>query len=479
MPPAPGPAATPGGTLPLPDADAILWTLDRDPQLRSTIVAVALFDGEPAFERVLDKVRVLCRDHRRFRSIVVPATAPWSRPAWREVAGFDPDSNVTHVRAPRPGNERGVLDLAQSMGSRAFDTARPLWEIALVDGLEGGRSALVIKVHHSVIDGIGGLLVVAGILDVDRGGTDPVDGTTAAGAKVGAGSRRARPVAAIVHGAAAVPRHVLGPVRGTLADPAGSVRHCASTVVDALALVAPTPTPFSPLMGARGLDRHFGTVRLPPDLDLRDTARQADITVNDLFVSGLLSGLARYHRGHRNPAGHLRFVMPVSTRRPGDPVEANRFVPARVVLPCDLDRAHEYLARVPALLRRWKHSRALAIDEWLTAVLDRLPDPLVVRVFSGILKGVDVIATDIPGPPVDLFLGGAKLEQLFAFAPTAGAAVNASLVTVAGRPHVGLNVDVAAVPDPDVLLGCLEQGFEDVVAAARDASGPNGTGEAP
>jgi diacylglycerol O-acyltransferase / wax synthase len=478
--------------LAMRDADAILWALDRDPLLRSTIVAVGVLDRDPPFERVAEKLEALCARRHHFRSVVTPSSRPWGRPRWQEVPGFEASSHLAHVRAPLPGDMRGVLDLAQSMGGRPFDPARPLWEAVLVDGMAGGGAAIIIKVHHSVVDGVGGLKVVADILDADREGVlsrraavartkaerSPGPGPGARGG-IGSPGRRSLVCPQSVLGGALraaerVPRSLLGSARETVRDPTGSVGRWLDTVVDSAALVAPSPTPLSPLMQDRSLDRHFETVDLP-EADFHRAARLAGVTLNDLFVAGLLRGLSRYHDLHGRPSARLRALMPVSTRRPDDPLETNRFVPARFVLPADLASADAYLDRVPPLLGRWKHSTALPVSDLLTAALDRLPPPVVARVFASMLKGVDFTATDVPGAPVDVYLAGAKVESLLAFPPTAGAALNAGLVTMAGRPSIGITIDPAAVPDPVSMRECLRQGLDEMIGAA-ERRGSRGTG---
>ena len=106
------------------------------------------------------------------------------------------------------------------------------------------------------------------------------------------------------------------------------------------------------------------------------------------------------------------------------------------------------------------------MSDLLTSVIGRLPDPLTVAVLAGMLTGVDLVATNIPGPPVDVYFAGARVEEFYAFAPTSGAALNAALVTVADRTTIGLTTDTAAVTDPAVLVDCVTRGLAEVARAA-------------
>ena len=109
---------------------------------------------------------------------------------------------------------------------------------------------------------------------------------------------------------------------------------------------------------------------------------------------------------------------------------------------------------------------SVAALEYLHAVGRWLPPEVVVRVFSSMLMGVDFTATDVPGPPADAYFAGAKVESFLAFPPTAGAELNAGLVTMAGRLSIGVAIDRAAVPDPERMTACLRQGFDEVIGAA-------------
>ena len=170
----------------LRQSDAFAWNMERDPLLRSTIVAVATFDQVPDWERLVDRLERATRLSPNFRRRLVPSPLKLAPPRFL----FDPDFELGwHVRrlsAPAPHTLDTVLDFARTAGMAAFDPARPLWECTLIDGLVDGRAALVLKVHHSLTDGIGGIQIAQHIVDLQA---EPADlGTHARGCP----SRRGR-----------------------------------------------------------------------------------------------------------------------------------------------------------------------------------------------------------------------------------------------------------------------------------------------
>jgi len=450
----------------LSDADSVLWTLDRDPLLRSSITAVIVFDREPPFDEVVRRFDALCRRTHRFRSTVASPQMPWGRPCWKEDPHFDVTTHVRHVRAAQPGDLRAVLDLAQSMAPMAFDPTRPLWEAIAVDGVIGGKAALIMRVHHAVIDGVGGLLVAATMMDRDRAGHPLLEeGEDALGHTDGHLGRLGL-AGSLIAGLVDAPGHAFGAACRLAAHPTDSASRWLGALGDAGRLVSPSPRPLSPLMTDRTTVRQYDTIELGTD-QMHGATAATGLTLNDLFVAGILRGLSLYHRRHDVDIENVRAVMPVSTRRPEDPIESNRFVPVRIVLPIDLPTAGAYLRVVPDILRRWKHSEALGSSEFFSFVLDRLPASMTTWAMAAMLKGVDFVATDVPGPPTDVYFAGAQVEAVYAFAPTAGAALNVALVTLADRLNIAINIDVGAVPDHAVLVASLTEGFAEVLDAAR------------
>ncbi|HEX6656495.1 MAG TPA: wax ester/triacylglycerol synthase domain-containing protein, partial [Ilumatobacter sp.] len=140
---------------PLTSTEAVLWMIERDPALRSTIMAVAVLDGHVDFDRLHERIGQASQAFPRLRQCVTRTRRGVL--CWGDAPDWDVDQHFTHLRLPTPGAMRQLLDLAGEQAGEAFDPARPLWHLTLFDGVEGDQSALVVKMHHSMTDGVGGV----------------------------------------------------------------------------------------------------------------------------------------------------------------------------------------------------------------------------------------------------------------------------------------------------------------------------------
>ena len=171
--------------------------------------------------------------------------------------------------------------------------------------------------------------------------------------------------------------------------------------------------------------------------------------------------------------------MPINVRRDDDERGGNRFTPARFSVPVDIDDPAARMAALGAIARSWRHEPAIGLTEVLAGVLSHLPDAVTTSIFGSMLKGVDFVATNVPGSWERRWLAGAEVVKLYGFGPTSGAAVSFALVSHLDVCCVGVNTDTVAIPDPDVLLTCLQHGFAEVVAVGRRRASRRPVTEAP
>jgi WS/DGAT/MGAT family acyltransferase len=211
-------------------------------------------------------------------------------------------------------------------------------------------------------------------------------------------------------------------------------------------------------MHDRHLGWHYAALDLPLD-DLKHAARVAGGTLNDAFLAGIADALRRYHDHHGCAVPELRVTMPINVREEGDPAGGNRITLMRFAVPVD---APDPVARMRVLHELAAASRAepaIPLTNAIAGMLNLLPPSFV----GSMLKHVDFLASNVPGLAVPLFVGGARVEAFYPFGPTIGAALNVTLLSYCGTCYVGINTDTGAVPDPDLLLDCLRQGFDQIL----------------
>lgn len=450
----------------LRNTDAFALGMEADARLRSTVVTVILLDRPPMWDVLLDRLERIAREMPMFRQRVVP-TLPPAPPRWVHDPDFDLRYHVRRVSAPEPGTLETVLEMARFAEMDEFDHARPLWEATLVDGLADGGAALVVKMHHSLADGIGGLQIAQVLYDLtekprDLGPLPEVPEESPPGPL--GGLRHA-----VAYDAALVGKLVGGAARAVPAVLVHGVRHPRRTLESGFATAAsvyrtvqPINETASPIMQGRRMVRELGVHEVPLST-LKDAAHMAGGTLNDAFIAGVTGGLRRYHEHHGSDVGDLRVTMPISIRNDEDPVGGNRITLMRLAMPVGVADPAERIRLIHQRAAAAQGERSLPHTQAIAGGLNLLP-----RWYIGaILRHVDFLASDVPGIPVPVWLGGASVRMQYAFGPTIGSGVNVTLLTYVDTCALGINADTGAIPDFEVFKECLVAGFDEVLALAE------------
>ena len=149
-------------------SDAFSWYMERDPALRSTVVVVDWLDRAPDWDVLVDRIDRISRLMPSLRQRVVESPFRLTVPRWSYDPHFDLHWHLSRVAAPPPGTRDAVLELARRSAMAAFDRDRPLWEVTLVEGMEGGEAAFIVKLHHSLSDGVGAMRMLRLVADWQR-----------------------------------------------------------------------------------------------------------------------------------------------------------------------------------------------------------------------------------------------------------------------------------------------------------------------
>jgi diacylglycerol O-acyltransferase len=447
-------------------SDAFAWYMEKDPVLRSTVVGVARLAGEPDWGRLRRRIDWLTRRVPQFRMRV---QSPWMRigpPRWTVDDNFDLDYHLRRARVPDGGSWDDVLEFARTAAMADFDRERPLWEFTLLTGLQDGGSAFVTKLHHSMSDGIGGVqliaLVVNGGPSSDEVGELPSgpEGHRLSSLLVTAhslGDNMRGAIGTVGQVTSAMPRHMAHAVRHPLDEVRSNVR----TTLSIGRFVAPS-TAESTVTKRRDIGRRLVTIDVPFD-DLRHAAHAAECHVNDAFLAALSDGVRRYHDRHGEYLKDLHVTVPVSIRRKRDAIGGNRITLTRISFRGHIADATERMHHIATVMRRWRREPALSYTQEIALGLNLVPRAYL----GGVFKRMEMVASDVPGIPRPVWLAGAEVLAYYGFGPTIGAAFNATLMSYAGTCNIGINIDTTAVSDPDELIACIEAGFEDVLAVGK------------
>lgn len=449
------------------DSDALMWSIEKDPMLRSTITTAVVLDGpvdRDRLHRTFERAsRIIPRLRQRVRSNPL-SLAP---PRWETDPNFDLRYHLRSAGVPGAGSMADLLTMAAPIAMQGFDRARPLWEATVVDGLAAGRSAIVLKFHHSITDGVGGVTLMLELFDLEP---DAAERPMPALPRAHVMNQTERFVDAFQHEsrrqmgmARRATAGGLDSLRGAVYDPTGSMVASSELLSSAARLLRPVSTPLSPIMTGRSLSNHFDVLTMPLDL-AKKVGNSIGGTLNDTFVGGVARGLHLYHRHHGHDPATLRMGMPINMRDINSAATAgNAFVPARLEVPIAHDEPDELLRQIRVRCVAARDEPANSLVEPMSNLLNRLPTTVVTQLFGTMMKGLDFQASNVPGSPFPLFLLGTPVQAIFPFGPLAGAAVNVTLLSYQNELNIGVNLDPAAVSDVDLFMECLRGAYDDLL----------------
>ena len=454
------------------DFEALMWNLDKDPRLSSTMGNLTILEQPVDFERLRRRMARAVALVPRLRQRVVPGFGRLAPPSWETDADFDLDHHVRWMSLGGNATRRQLHEVTIQLLLDPFDRSRPLWEFVAIDGLANGRAAMVQKLHHTLMDGESSLRISEQFIDFDPDAPEPEALDFPCGEAADRGDRTL--VSTLADTATHIGRRGLGAAHRAIGDVATSVRHPSEGVRlgrEAVDVTASTlrqarldQQQCSPLWHARSLRRWFDTIDLELD-EARRIAKANDVSINDVFVAGAAGGAGRYHVEMGSPTDGLRMAMPISTRNDRS-AGGNMFGLSQTVVPTGDMSATERLARVSQLLHRTKSEAVVGAVDGVAGLVNLLPTSVVIRTGFRLAASVDFTTSNLRAAPVDLFIAGALIEGNYPLGPLGGTAFNLTTMSYRGTLNMGLVVDAGAIAEPDLLRDCIEREYAALAAAS-------------
>jgi diacylglycerol O-acyltransferase / wax synthase len=451
--------------------EALMWRSEADPRTRSTGILLELLAGVPEWDRFLAAHERTTMRIPRLRERVVEPVVPIVQPAWATDPHFDLSYHVRSIHLDAPGDHAQLIELCESLIRRPLDRAKPPWEAILVTGLADGRSAYLLKFHHSLTDGLGliQLLTLAHSETAEPGEHDstpsrgPAPTLTPASLLSTRLRRKARDAPA---GVVRLSTDAAGQVRNAVRRPTRTIGGAARWATSLGRMMKPAGAGRSPLLrGSGGVGSTLLTLDVPLE-GLRAAGKAAGASVNDAFVAAVLGGIRIYHEHNDFDVELLPIAMPVSLRRENDPLGGNRFAGARFAAPMAETDPAERMRLVREFVVTVKDEPAIGFLDELSPALTKLPAAAIIELSARLTATSDLQVSNIRGIGHAVYLAGVEVLGMYPFGPRPGVAAMIAMITYNGTCCLGLNVDPDAFPESEILSRCLREGFDEVLALA-------------
>lgn len=442
------------------------------------IGGVMVFDPRP--DGAAPPLELVCRHlgerlgalPRYFQQLSEPHTGGLGWPEWRAHPDFDLAAHVSRVRLPEPGGDDELAEWAGEFYSQRLDRTRPLWEIALVEGLANGRWALATKTHHCMVDGVGSIDVAYVMLDSEPEGrgaapdsglppgrVEPVPSADAGLVRRGAGALGR----AASRGTDIVLRPVAGAI-GLVAAPARAreALHSARALVEVIIrdeiVAAPKTSLNVPIGGKRRLG--IATISLA---EIKQLKGALGGTVNDVVLALTAGAIRRLllSRGEEPPSAGLRAMVPVNVRASGEHLAlGNKISSLFVRLPvADEDPGSRYRAQVREAesLKSGREALGTATLIDVTGLAPPILHSTVARSMYA-TRLFNLTITNVPGPQQPLYALGSRMRAVWPIVPLAAEhSIALAVLSYDGELFFTFNADRDAVTDLDVVLDGLDE----------------------
>lgn len=448
----------------------------EEPTTAMHVGGLAIFaapEGGFDYEKVVELIEKRIGLVPRYRQKIKWVPGHLGSPIWVDDPDFDVSYHVRRSALPRPGNEAQLKEFVARIQSRQLDRNRPLWEMYVLEGLEGGKAAVITKIHHAMVDGRSAVDIGSLILDTGPEPREtPADQWTPA---------REPSSVELIAGAVTDffrrPAGIVDNVKTEFVDlrrAAEKLKTAASGILT-ITRTAVRAAPASPLNAVIGEQRRYGIART--DLDDYKRVRKAHGgTINDVVLATVTGAIREWMltRGESvNTATSIRVMVPVSVRSDSENgALGNRVSSYFVDLPVGEPDPVMRLHQVSYAMKAHKESSAAVGADALVQMTGFAPPTLHAlgaRVASSFTRRLfNTVVTNVPGPQFPLYAAGAQMLEFYPVVPLAkGQAVSIGLTSYNGGVYYGLNADRDAMPDIDVLAECIEDALVALVDTVR------------
>ncbi len=439
---------------------------------------VSIFDGEIALEEVIRLIASRIDYVPRYRQRLIAESFNLAHPQWEFDPGFDVRNHIFEERLEpldnEAGSEEGLSALAGRLLGEMLDRTKPLWDLRVVQGLTGGRTAFITRVHHCLVDGVAGVDLMKILFDLTRESTaaapqqfnQPDKAETDPGQRV---------FEAVIGGLEEVVERAIDLQHGLLTMLKGLLDPQSRGAMLALGGEIPpllTPVSLLPFNGPLSGERRFIWLRLP-FAEARAMRSALHGSVNDVVLTVIGRAVSRYAVLHGQPitGRRVRVMAPVNLRQEdhrGKLGNAISLLPVEIPLDAgDPVGLFHQINRQTTIMKAGHMAEAINL---LLSMYGTIPAPLQSAfgaLMSTPIPPFNLIATNVPGPQIPLYAAGRRLVATYPYVPIAYAiGFGVAVMSYDQGLFIGLGADARAMPDVAIMRQLIVESFAELRQAA-------------
>ena len=436
--------------------------------------AVSIFEGELSIEELIRTVDSRIHLLPRYQQIIVSDPLNIGHPTWEADSNFDARKHISHVRLEEPGTEEQLSVLASELMSQLLDRSKPLWDVVLVTGLAGNRSAMISRIHHCMVDGVSGVDLMKILFDLTPD-PPPLPARWDPPPPPAPREPARRIFDAVIGGLQEVMHRVVDIQNGLLTLTQSLVNQQSRAAAQSMSGEFPrllSPVNMLPFNGPHSGQRHFIWMKLS-FAEARAIRGALQGSVNDVVLSILAGAVSKYVQLHGQPVAgrHVRMMVPFNLRQDHHQGTMGNVISVLPVeIPLDKVDAVERFRYINHTTTIMKQGRMAEVVNLFLSMFGTIPAPLQ-SVFGALLNTplppFNMIATNVPGPQIPLYSLGHRLLAHYPFVPIAYAiGFGVAIMSYDQHLFLGLTADAQALPDVERMREYIYEAFTELRQAA-------------
>jgi diacylglycerol O-acyltransferase len=451
------------------------WLHMDDPTNLMMVTGVCLLDGPIDYDRLRRTVEARLLTLDRFTMRLAGPSLHVGLPHWEVDPTFNYHSHVHRVALPEPGDMAALHDFMSDLASTPLDESKPLWQMHVIDNVMGG-SAMALRFHHAVGDGVAMVGVMTRLLDEDPDA--PIELPDLPQPVATRAPRKRRSLLGSARSALGSSLRIAGSV---VHESVETIRHpshlrgYANVALSSLLVLTRTlameADPQTPLKGKLGVQKRTAWSPSVPLTDVKEIGRATDAKVNDVLVAAVAGALRHYvlGRGASVDGLEVRAVLPVNLRTLESALElGNGFGIVFLGLPLSIPDPLVRLAAVKHRMDAIKESPEAILFFGILGIAGASPNQIEDQLVNIFESKATMVLTNVPGPKKALYLAGLRIRDAMFWVPQAGhMGLGISILSYDGRVALGVITDAGLIPDPETIATRFAVEFEEMLKASR------------